>query len=235
MYRNQSASSDRLDILRALGIWMVLSLAGLSLSGCTPSLYSIDMRYQPSGAAVTETAGGGKVRITVATFEDRRQTADTMMIGRVIRPTGSQAVVAPKYRSPQDTVANGFKDYVASLGFTVSGDKPRWNGNIAALPSEWGDVLIGGSIDELDVTCNSGLAKTTYTSQIKLTVFFADIAGKRIFYKTTAQSSAALDHVFFSQDTMQQQLNKVLAAAIEKVFEGGKVQRMLRERAASKP
>ena len=210
--RNKGSIVREGQWFRSVVVGMLWCLVGSCLSGCTPSLYSIDMRYQPSGAPVTEMTGNGKIRITVASFEDHRKTQDPMLIGRVVRWSGSQTMVAPKYKSPQDAVANGFKDYVGSLGFTVSGEKPSWNGDVAAIKPEWGDVVIGGSIDELDVTCNDRLATKTYNAQIKITVLFADVTGRQIFYRTTAQSSASLDHVIFSEDNMRQQVNDVLSA-----------------------
>jgi hypothetical protein len=210
----------------ACGLWLVF-LTMLCLISCAPSIYSIDMKYQAGRDRSAATSGNGKVRVTTASFEDMRKTQDKMMIGKVIKLNGGQIPVAPKYRTPQDAIALGFKEYFSKSGFTVSGERPFWNLQESSIQSQWGDVVVGGSIDELEVICRDELPTKKYQTTVKLTVFFADVQKRQILLKTSAQSSASLEHVFFSEEKMQQLLNETLSDAIEKVFEDGKAERKI--------
>jgi len=62
------------------------------ISGCAPSLYSINMKYVPSNIPRSTVAGQAKFVVTVAGFEDRRNVPDKMMIGKVITSEGKGGI-----------------------------------------------------------------------------------------------------------------------------------------------
>ena len=70
----------------------------LLVSGCTPKLYNIDMRYQPTKTITPALNDGRKYSLMVASFIDRRKMEDTLLIGRVITRGGS--TIPPRSASP---------------------------------------------------------------------------------------------------------------------------------------
>ena len=62
-----------------------------------------------------------------------------------------------------------------------------------------------------------------------MTLVFADVQKKRIFYRVTSESSSSLDHVIFSEEKLESQINGVLSDAMEKALEGPETGRQIRE------
>ena len=62
-----------------------------------------------------------------------------------------------------------------------------------------------------------------------MTLIFADVQKKRVFYKVTSESSSSLDHVLFSEEKLESQINGVLSDAMEKAIEGPETGRRIRE------
>ncbi len=199
------------------------------LAGCAPSLYSINMKYEPSGIARSAAAGQAKSIVTVTAFEDLRKVPDKMMIGKVIKTDGKEIPVFPKYLRPSDAVSSGIKDYLSKAGFTVSGERPTWDLKEDSIRPEWGEILVGGSIDEMEVTCVESITNKKYQARVKLTVYFADVQKKFVFFKTMAQSSSSLEHIIFSEEKLEAQMNGALSDAIQKLFEGGSAEAKILE------
>ncbi len=206
----------------------------IGLSACAPSLYSINMKYEPTHA-IRSASDLGNVKVTVATFEDLRKATDLLAVGEVVKAGGGKIPVFPKYVRASEAVSAGFRDYLRKAGYSVTDKKPSWDLKNDSIRGDEGDILIGGSIEELWVSCVDEVPKKKYRANIKLYVLFADVRKKWVFYKTMTQSSSSLDHVLFSEDRLQDQLNGVLDDAIEKVFEGGEAQRRIREALKGKP
>lgn len=200
-------------------VWSMAFVVAL-LAGCTPLLYSVDMKYVPTGT-FSKTPGVAKpIVVTVATFQDSRTIEDRMLIGRVIKAGGKQLPVLPKYVKPSNAVTAPVKEFFRLAGYRVATESPAWDLQESSINKGWGPILVGGSIDELDITCQNSLAITKYTAKVKLTIYFADTLKGKIFHKVTTDSRVSLDHVLFSEERMEQQINAALSDAIEKMFEG---------------
>jgi len=184
------------------------------------------MKYEPTHT-IKPVADQGKFTVTVATFEDHRKVPDPLVVGEVIKSDGEKIRVFPKYVSPQDAVSAGVRGYLKKAGFSASPKKPLWDLKNDSIREDWGDLLIGGSIEELSVSCREDLAAKKYQARIKLNIVFADVRNKFVFYKTMTQSSSSLEHVLFSEERLENQVNGVLADAIEKVFEDSEAQRKI--------
>ena len=211
-----------------IGIIVGLSLLLLA-SGCTPALYSINMRYEPTKAAPPAPADNRQLSMTVAAFVDQRKMADTLLIGRVIKSDGETIPILPQYVKPSDAVASALRELLFKSGYRVSPDRPAWDLKEATIRPEWGTILIGGTIDDLDVTCLDNLTLKRYSAKARLTLIFADVQKKRIFYRVTSESSSSLDHIIFSEENLESQINGVLSDAIEKAIEGPETNRQIRE------
>jgi hypothetical protein len=201
----------------------------LPASGCTPMLYNIDMRYQPTKLIPPAVTDGQKYSLTVAPFIDQRKMEDTLLIGRVTKSDGSTIPILPKYVKPAEAVASALRELLFKSGYTVSGDKPVWDLTEGTIRPEWGTMLIGGTIDELNVTCVDSLTMTRYSAKARVTLLFADVQKKRIFYRITSESSSSLDHIVLSEEKLESQINGVLSDAMEKAIEGPETGRRIRE------
>jgi hypothetical protein len=201
----------------------------VAASGCTPKLYNVNMRYEPTKEIQPAVTDGKKYSVTVASFIDQRKMDDTLLIGRVIESDGTPIPILPKYVKPTDAVSAALRELMFKSGYVVSPDKPSWDLKESEIRPEWGTILVGGTIDELDVTCLESLTMKRYTAKAKVTLVFADVQKKRIFYKVTSESSSSLDHIVFSEDKLESQINGALSAAMEKAIEGPEAGRRIRE------
>ncbi|MDA8124551.1 MAG: hypothetical protein M0009_05105 [Deltaproteobacteria bacterium] len=214
---------------RWTGVLVCLGLL-LFLAGCgAPKLYNIDMRYEPTKTIRPAPNDGRKYSLTVTPFIDERKIADTVLIGRVIERDGAPIPILPKYVKPTDAVAAALRSLLTQAGYAVAPDKPVWDLKEASIQPAWGTLLVGGTIDELDVTCLDNLTMKRYTAKARVTLVFADVQKKRIFYKITSESSSSLDHIVFSEEKLQSQINGVLSDAMEKAVEGPEVGRRITE------
>jgi len=202
--------------------------------GCAPALYSVDMRYVPTRPIPEMKGSEKKIKITVATFEDIRTISDTTLIGRVIKPDKRNIPVLPKYVRPPMVVASALKDILQKAGYQVDPDTPRWNLREESIRSEWAPILIGGSIDELEVICEDKMMIKKYGAKAKITVLLANTETRKVFYKVSAQSSVSLEHILFSEERLEEQINTALSDAIEKIFEGNEITAKILDTASGK-
>ncbi|MHB8908473.1 MAG: hypothetical protein ACYDAA_06290 [Syntrophales bacterium] len=212
-------------LVRIAACLLLLVLA----SGCAPKLYNVDMRYQSTKVIPPAVTDGRKYVVTVATFIDQRKMEDTLLIGRVTKSDGATIPILPKYVKPPEAVTGALRELLFKSGYTVSPDKPAWDLKADTIRPEWGTILIGGTIDELEVTCLDKLSMKRYNAKARVTLTFADVQKKRIFYRITSESSSSLDHIVFSEEKLEDQINGVLSDALEKALEGPETGSRIRE------
>jgi hypothetical protein len=214
--------------LRRAGI-LFCALLAVALAGCAPKVYSVNMRFQPSKVITPAATDGRKFSLTVASFLDRRKMEDTLLLGRVVHADGASIPVLPKYLAASDAVAAALREALFLSGYSISPDKVPWDLQEATIRPEWGTILVGGAIEELDVTCLDAIPQKKYTAKVRLTLVFADVRNKRIFYRLTSESSSSLEHILFSEGKLENQINGVLSDAVEKAVEGPEIGRRIRE------
>ena len=210
-------------------IWCAVFAVTL-LAGCAPALYSVDMKYVPTRSFPKTQGVTQPIALTVAAFQDARKIADNMLIGRVIKPNGEQIRVLPKFVKPSQAVTEPIKEFFRQAGYRVAAESPAWDLQEASINKGWGPIIVGGSIDELDVVCQNSLTVTKYQAKVKLTIYFADTATGKIFHTLATDSSTSRDHVLFSEEMLEQQINTALAGAIEKFFEGRDMANIINKR-----
>ncbi|MCK4534083.1 MAG: hypothetical protein KAT81_01050 [Syntrophobacterales bacterium] len=197
----------------------IAALILIFLFSCAPvNLYTINMNYTPSETAEARAADTGNVQLTVARFIDSRSIKDKMIIGRVVSPDGGTIPVLPKYLKPVDAVTAGIRECLSAAGYSLSPEIPVWDLRSDSIDKKWGTVLIGGTIDKLEVVCHKDGIKKKYRANVKLTIVFADARNARIFRKMEIETSPSLVHVRFSEKMLEEQINKALSASIERVF-----------------
>jgi hypothetical protein len=189
------------------------------IAGCAPALYTIDIRYLSSADALPTDAGGRKFVVTVATFNDTRPGGEDLLIGRVTTAMGGLTNVIPKTMKPSDTVSTIVKDVLVKSGYQVSLNMPAWNLQENAIQVDWGKILIGGNIDDLEIICQNDIPIKTYVARVRLTMVIADIQTGKIIHQISTASNNSLEHVYFSEEMMGQQLSSAVTEAVEKAFE----------------
>ncbi|HOG16621.1 MAG: hypothetical protein A4E73_02206 [Syntrophaceae bacterium PtaU1.Bin231] len=232
--KDREIRAGRTKDIGALLKIFVLALCLMMLAGCAPALYSVDMKYVPSRVMPRIEGTGQIITVTVTAFEDQRKIEDKMLIGWVVESDGRRIPVLPKFVKPSMAVTSPLKDFLVRAGYRISPETPAWDLKEGSIRKEWGSIVIGGSIDELEVICRDSLTVKKYSAKAKITALFANAQTGKIFYKVTTQSAVSLDHVLFSEERIEQQINAALSDAIEKLFEGKEIAAKIREAAAGK-
>lgn len=210
-------------------IYILLFFLFSSLACARTSLYRINLNYEPQKAVPYTKQGIQKYNITVSVFNDRRVLDDTLIIGKRVFPDGKETRVLSRFLEPSHAVASGIKDILSGAGYTVRRGMPSWDLRESSIKSQWGTLVIGGSIDELLVICQSGFPAMLYEATVRLRVVVADVQSSKIIYTTTLESTSSLKHLRFSEHYMQQQLNSALSLAIEKILEGNELENKIIE------
>ncbi len=212
---------------------LVLLVCCLGITGCASRLHSVNMNYDAGKANIPEylknEQKGRNAVITIAEFVDVRKGDAPMIIGRVVEKNGVKTVVLPKYTKPTQAVAAGIKGYLIKAGYEISGDAGQWDLKEETMPKISSKLIIGGKIEEMELTCRKGFPTDSYKAVMKLNLVLADAAKGKILYRSSVESNTSLEHVSFSEARLEEQINIALADAIEKVFEDRKFAQKLKE------
>jgi hypothetical protein len=147
----------------------------------------------------------------------------------VIKSDGSFIPILPKYNKPTDTVTAAVRDVLTKSGYVVTPDRPSWDLSEATIRTEWGTLLISGTIDALEVVCTKKAFVNEYKATARVTLIFADVQNRKIFYRLASESTSSLDHPFFSEERLEGLINGVLADAVEKAIERPETDRQIRQ------
>jgi hypothetical protein len=232
--KGKKMKKDCLFVLKVMAV-IVLIVVGLGESGhaAAPKSYSIDMQYNAAQAVIPEhLKPAGKARgviISVAEFTDARRVNDKKIIGWVKELDGSKVPLFPKNVIPVRAVTNGIKEYLKKAGYTVADKIVQWDLKEGTMPKGIGKVIISGSIDELEVTCWTGVFSNDYKADVKLSIVVADSAKGKILYKSNVAIASSKTDVSFSEGQLGGQASIALSDAIEKIFEGKTIAQKIRE------
>jgi len=213
-------------INRILGTTIILILLLFS-TGCTPKLYSVNVSYRSSAAALPMAISSQKAVITVASFNDARPGGKDLLIGRVTTAMGGLTSVIPKNTPPSNAVSAIVKDVLVKSGYRVSVIMPEWNLKENTIRRDWGNIIIGGNIDELEIFCQNDIPIKTYEARVKVTMVIADAQAGKILHQFSATSKNSLEHVYFSEEMLGQQISSAITEAVEKAFEGNVLKKFL--------
>ena len=205
-----------------VGLVMIVCIC--SIFGCIAnSLYSVNLRYDAANAVIPSyLTADQKVQgktISVAEFTDTRQMEDRLVIGRVVERDGMKTLVLPKYTKPTQALAQGIKEYLSKAGYKVTAKIVKWDLKEENLPKIDSRILVGGNIEEMEITCQRGFPTNSYKTTIKLNIIIADLAAGKIIYKRIVESVSSKKHVSFSEERLGDHASIALGYSIEKVFE----------------
>lgn len=201
--------------IRQRASWLMPSLLMILLiSGCAPTLYSINLRYQGTAEPMPD-SWQRKFITTVALFNDARSGGEDLLVGRVVTSSGAVSQVIPKTMRPAAAVSEITRDFLIKYGYQLSAAKPTWDLTAEAINREWGRVVIGGNIDEMEVICQNDIPTKTYEAKVKITIVVADVAAGKIIHRITTTSTNSLKHVYFSEELLGRQLSIAISEAVE--------------------
>ncbi|MEW5746910.1 MAG: hypothetical protein AB1805_15885 [Nitrospirota bacterium] len=187
-------------------VFLVLLVA----SCATVTNYPLDLSYAPQAART----GDGKGSIAVAPLIDKRAVQDRRIIGK----RESDAPFIALIDEPSAALAKGFAQHLESRGYAVTRLTGGWDGSAAAIDPAWGDLVVGGSIEEFNVVSRGDLVKNEYTCTIRLTLIFADPRSKEIRHKERTEVSTSYTTVGFSREKAEELINKALSEAVERAL-----------------
>ncbi|MGZ3593922.1 MAG: hypothetical protein ACXU9F_08850 [Syntrophales bacterium] len=213
-------------------ILLICVLAGLT--ACSPAVYHVSLKYEPSGQFLKLEKSVPDFSITVATFNDIRKIDDKLVLGRVTTMEGDRIPILPRYKKVPEAVTTSVREYLFKSGYKVSNDMPGWNLKEDTIGKNWGRIVIGGNIDELEIVCEKSFPMKTYQAKAKLSFVFANVPDKRIFYRASVENSNSLKDVSFSEELLEKEINAVLSDALEKMFNDPKMKKTIEEGAKIK-
>ena len=191
--------------------------------------YAININYIPQKIITHKNSAQGKFAITLAAFNDTRIVDDKTIIGKKVKSKDDKVLGLATAENPSRDVSSAFRYFLLKAGYSVDEVMPGWDLRNSSINSAWGKLVIGGSIDELEVICRTEGAGVQYNSRVKLHVVFADVQRKTILHTTTLESTATLKHLMCSGEMMQEQINSALSMAIEKIAENGELDKIIAE------
>lgn len=191
--------------------------------------YSINLHYTPQKAVDAADSTQQRYIITVAGFNDERNTLDKSVIGKRIKSDGAEIKAVSQQMQPSYAVASAVKDFFYRHGYTVYGGTPDWDIKEKTIESQWGTLVVGGDIEELDIVCTSDFANVQYDAKVRLRIVFADVQHKKILYTRVLESSSSFRHVRFQEQKLEDEINNALSTAVEKIFEDNKLENLIEE------
>ncbi len=220
-------SAEKTGARRALLLSCAVALAASALSCASSGYYRLNVQYVPQKQGPGADSTVQQLRIAAAQFNDERAVTDKSVIGRRVQSDNSEFKAVSQAVPATEAVGIAVKKAFQKNDFTVFGGTPDWDCTDRTIQKSWGDLVVGGFIEELEVSCATGFLATNYETKVKLRVVFGDAAHKRILYTTTLDSAASYSGFYFSQERMERELNAALSTAIEKMFENNKIEEAL--------
>ena len=222
----------KINKLRDIYKWgLLISILGF-LSCAGTGLYSVNMYYDADQASIPAYLKADKSSstiISVAEFIDTRRMDDRLVIGHVVEKDGMKNLVLPKNVQVTKAISRGIKEYLRKAGYKVSDKILQWDLKEETIPKEDFKIIIGGNIDELEISCRRAFPTNTYATNMKLNIIFADMAKGKILYQSKVESSYTKEYFWFSEENLGEQAGIALGDAIEKLFEDKVVAQKLKE------
>ncbi|MCX7981688.1 MAG: hypothetical protein N2572_02110 [Syntrophales bacterium] len=198
---------------------------------CAPGreMYHVKLKYEPMSVKPLFEAGERK-HVTVAFFRDARTIDDPVKMGWVSHPKGRRWVM-PEEKYPDVAVTEAVREYLKSCGVSVEAQHPRWDLTEESIEANWGHIILGGAIEELEVLCDDTdrfNPVKKYQARVKLKVVLADGKRKKIVYRTEAEARMSLQDISCSPEKMEKLLNAALYEVLERIFAGKEMVQLLK-------
>ncbi|MEI6127695.1 MAG: hypothetical protein WCQ99_14205 [Pseudomonadota bacterium] len=207
----------------------ILCIAACLFACARATYYRVNLHYVPQKSLPAADNSMHRFIMTVAGFNDERNVLDKSSIGKKVKSDGSEMKAISQQMPASAAVGAAIKDFFFKHGYTLYGGMPDWDLNEKAIDSQWGSLLVGGAIEELNIVCNSDFANVQYEATVRLRIVFADVHRKKIVYTRTLESSSTFKHVRFKEEKMEDEINNALSTAVEKIFDDNKVEELIQD------
>jgi hypothetical protein len=185
-----------------------LFLASYMASCASTANYPITLYYQPFKQY--EKTGGPSV--TVALLSDKRPVADKRAIGT--KENGGPFIAL--IDEPAAAISKGFAVFLENRGWKVNKVNEAWDGNLQSINPNWGDIVVGGTLNDLTLNVKGNLIKTEYACSVKFTLSIADAKSRELLHKEKFEVSSSYVTVPFSRGKAEELINKELSDAVER-------------------
>lgn len=200
-------------------VWIVMGAAIFTFACAPITHYPIHLRYTPEGNVPPASAEHkGKV-ITVTAFADNRDVPDQTTLGQWVDNEGKVIPFVSSKGDPATNVARAFETYLSRKGYAVQRKHEGWNLRPETIRSGWGDLVLGGAIEELSVNARAKGIKVIYDCKLKLIVGVGDVNERKSIYKNTVELSFSYERVRFSRAFAEQKTNKMLTKVVAQALE----------------
>jgi len=204
-------------------IWMAIFYVIVILAACAPVYkYAVNMTPYP---VRNVTPAGDKIKgivLTVAAFNDVRTTSDKKRIGRVVKSDGESIPVIAARIKPADAITSGVKSYLKWAGYAVSEVSPVWDLKPTTILKEWGQFLVGGKIDTIEIICEKTTLKANYRTRVVLSMYLANVRNASILHSYTVQGESSREDINLTEDDLNNHLtievNNAVTDALEKLL-----------------
>lgn len=201
--------------MRRIG-WGEGVLAGclvLALAACGgPRTYLIGLQYRPE--APLERQPGPLPSIAVNFFADVRERPDRVKIGTLTEPRGETDTLIPARLGVDEVVTQAIADALAKRGHPVK-QIQGWDLTLTGAHPAWGDVLIGGQVQEFWITGERALVNTRTAAAVRLKIVTVASRTREVLWEGTLSTSAESVEVFFSEEQVAVTASKALSRALD--------------------
>jgi hypothetical protein len=194
------------------------------LVACAPvTRYSVNMTSDPVRNVIPAGEHIKGIPLTIALFNDARTIADKTRVGQVIKSGYDPIPVVSADMKPVSAVTSGVKSYMVRAGYTISSISPAWDLKPASISRDWGQFLIGGSIDQMEIICDKSAMKANYRTRVVLSIYLADITKGSIIHTYTVKGDSSREDVNLTDKDIRTHLtieiNNAVTDAIEKLLD----------------
>jgi len=205
-------------IMQRIG-WMAIGAAVFTFACAPITHYPIHLRYTPEGTVPPASAEHTGNVITVTAFADNRDVADPTILGQWVDNDEEVTPFVSSQGDPAANVARAFETYLFQKGYTVRRVHEGWDLRPATIRPGWGDLVIGGAIEELSVDARAEGIKVIYDCKLTLTVGVGDVTEQKGIYENTVELSFSYERVNFSRAFAEKKTNKMLTTAVEQALD----------------
>jgi len=201
--------------------YLILALLFISLmcvSCSSVSSYNVNIKYEPTKAVSRPDSDLSKVVFTVAEFNDSRKIDNRYIIGRVVDTKDREIPVITIQQEPSSSIAHALRDALYKANLTVAGDIPKWDLQEKGIKKEWGRIVIGGNIQQLEGVVKEGLTTKAYEAKANIKLMVGDVKKAQIFYIPTYESANTWTDISVSDEKIQKILNSVITTIIDRVI-----------------
>jgi hypothetical protein len=234
-YISQTVGNKRGHLSEIVLLMTIMML----LVSCAPvTRYSVNMTSDPVRNVIPAGEHIKGIPLTIALFNDARTIADKATVGKVMKSGNDPIPVVSADLKPVSAVTAGVKSYMVRAGYTISSISPTWDLKPASISRDWGQFLIGGSIDQMEIICEKSAMKANYRTRVILSIYLADITKASIIHTYTVKGDSSREDVNLTDKDIRKHLtieiNNAITDAIEKLIDPLAINRLIMGAATDK-